>query len=437
MTKIRAVPLLAAACMSVISATSAKAWEDAASAATLRIHSPDHLGHEAEANTYCASLEAASLVFRTTSRGPEINPSDVEQKASRYLSCCLEGPASLRCTDNTLDWLAWAHERQARHGQGIFFGETDVAAVGAAGLIIGGTKAAASTTRAWSLAALAPVIVEDIVALGPQSQVHYGAFQAFNALKLHYKDVAADLAGMSMLKVEDYKLEQACVGIGGIASIKDDKNPSAADVMNTEVANFKAYCKDYEAALNGVRPYRDSISAADKRVARQYIGDAMRLEDTFHKVSFSMQAPPSTALSIVLAAPFDALSTAIHSGKSINEYKARAATFDLEKDGLNLASPWPATAVPATLLPSSSIARSASAKQALTTLGAASAANDAMTRLGAVEAASTAALEWNRQVNQTVAGLSGEAGTYKMVFDFRAQKPSVEVEFTKAGSSKQ
>jgi len=425
-------PLTLSGAMSLVLAQQA-----AAADVSLKIDAAQAAGGPPTAS-YCSTDEAARLPTHANREHiEEPNPSDVEQKATRYLSCCLYMTDAKACADNTVRWLAWAHERQARHRQGTFFGETDVAAAGAAGLVVGGTKAAATTTSVWSLAALAPVIVEDVAGFGPRSQVHYGATQAFYSLVEHYDARTAELQDIRGLAAENYKLEQACRSLTGVNDVKDDAHASDAALFNIEVANFKAYCKDYEASLGAFRPYRDAMSRAQQRLARQYIVDATNLEGVFHKISFSLQAPPSMALSIVLAAPFDALSSAIHSGKTVNEYKARSATFDLEKDGFDLANPWPPATAPATQLPSSGIAVSPKGTASASAVDSKTGAMAILALLQAVDTESTAALEWNRKANQVVADLSGEAGTYKMVFDFRAEKATAVVQFTKTGSSKQ
>lgn len=376
---------------------------------------------------------------------PAKDATDVEQQASQGLGCCIDPQrnatpadhfAAVTCIDDKVYMLAAAHAAQARGRQQFFFGETAASATGGGALVIGGAKAAANTTVAWSIVALAPAVIEDITAAGPRSQVHHGAANAFSSLHQHYSEMERHFGNLAAIDTENDALTLQCAGLKSLKTVPDDAAaPSGADVLNDEIKRFTAYCSENTAAVQSLRPYRDALLAAYEDVPGKYAQDAQAIEGTFHKISFGLQAAPSQALQIMLAAPFDALANAIHSGKTVNDYKARQATFDLEKDGLALASVWPDVAAPDKPLPIADIDLAAAAAKLEPKLGG-DEAKAGYKRLHAIADASTAVLESNRRANRAVAALHAGSGTYKMVFDFRAAKRTADVEFTKGGVAK-
>ncbi len=362
--------------------------------------------------------------------------STLEQTAWEGLKCCAETKtvSPTLCVHQTVAILALVHDRQARRRQQMFFGETYTSASGALALVIGGTKAAATTQTVWSVVALAPAVLEDIEAFGPSSQVHYGAAHAFARLDEHYRILDRRLGEAIVPSAESTALSLSCAQLGSLKAIKD-KNNAAVIVVNGQIALFKTFCSDNDAALKACRPYVESMQLTREDLADKFAEDAEAIEGTFHKIVFGLQAPPSQALQSVLAAPFDALANAIRSGKSPSEYKARESTFQLEKDGLPLSSITPSVTAPTKPLSETGIDIDADPKSTfIHDLAKNDDAQTAFRLLSDISTKSHKAAEPYRKLNASVAALAATNGTYKMVFDFRAQKRTVDIEFTKASS---
>ncbi|WP_296598028.1 hypothetical protein [Phenylobacterium sp.] len=378
----------------------------------------------------------------TAAEQRKLDPSKVEQQVSFNLVCCLNNTNDLdamECIDRDLEWLVWSHTRQARRGQKWHFGETSVSAAGATALLIGGTKAAESTTIAWSVVALAPIIAEEIAANGPRSQVHYAAAAAFARLRSHYTSLRTRYLALPSLVIEDETLDSACSILTEHDKISDKNAPDSAAVVNNELVRYQTYCKDYVASLVGLRAYRTSMMVSYDDMPSRYVNDAQALEGVFHKISFRLQAAPSKSFGLVLNSGLNALAEAIHTGTSVSEYKASAATFDLEKDGLALSEVWPLATPPGPLPLSPIIPSKAAAASAGRLSG--DAGVEAAALLGAMKTVSDTTkdpkvLLRHQLANRTVAAMADGVGTYKMVFDFRAEKRTADIEFTRASDKK-
>jgi trimeric autotransporter adhesin len=414
--------------------SAADAAKESAKAAQAGSKSPQADAASAKANKDAATQAATDATTAQTAADSVTN---------------LRLPAMACINDDVLRLMA-AHESQAEGQRTTFGAETWVSGAGAMALIVGGAKAAASTTAAWSVVALGPSVFEDIGAFGARSQLHYGAARAFGRLGEHYGTLDRHFTGLSKLLPQDGLLSAACAKAPDALPASADAAPS---LLNADLKAVAAYCTDFTAALEQAQAFRDAMATARNDLPELYVEDAQSLEGIFHKLAFGMQAPPSQALQIVLSAPLDALASAIRSGKTVSEYKAREATFDLEKDGLPLSSSWAAATPPSKSLPETAAVRfvgsSDTASKLCPSTRTASKAPDAgapapsvdcskvqalNTWLDGVVTASQAALASNKKANAAVAAVHNDVGTYKMTFDFRADKRTADIEFTPASS---
>ncbi len=222
---------------------------------------------------------------------------------------------------------AEAYRKKAEARQDDSDGLAAVSGVGLTGAVIGGAKAAASTTSAWTALGITPVVGEDLAAAGPRGRLYGIASIAMTRIIWRYMALEWALNAMggqaSALKAD---VKRACDEGSELFRLKK----ALASTSEGKLAVADAV-KQAESRCASMTEAADQLATADRvwsgragYLAISAAKDVVEFDDTVARLDRGLRSSPSDAFRAVLSAPFSLVASAIRGGQGESTFTSRS-----------------------------------------------------------------------------------------------------------------
>lgn len=196
--------------------------------------------------------------------------------------------------------------------------------------MIGGAKAAASTSNAWVALGVLPIVAEDLSANEPRSRL-YG-LAAISLSRIVWRYQALDEARVKLnADLDDLRgrTRNVCGVKARLEAIKSAADRAGGKILFADqISRMTSRCAALTAALQQLSAASEQWGSSGDFVAHSFIKDAIEFDDTVARLDRSLRTTPAGAFRTVLATPFSVASNIIRGGADIQGYQQRTlSTF--------------------------------------------------------------------------------------------------------------